>query len=288
MFQKIYTYMKFIRIQNGFLSIFTILVFSFIAFGEIRYVQDLIFLAVITFFSLSAGNIINDIFDYEIDKINQPSRILPSGKLSLKEAKLVYGLLIGLAILLSLRFSESVILLVIINNVLLFIYSWDFKKRALIGNLTVSYLTASVLILCGLHFSTFNEIVLPVLFAFFCNLAREMIKDIEDIEGDKQLGLSTFAVRFPLGVNKTLIYSIITLFIMSCYIPFLVNNVSKSYIYLSHISIIFPLIYLTIKLKQAKEKKQFTQLSKQLKLIMLLGLFTLIWVRNDITIPFTT
>ena len=243
-------------------------------------------LALITMLSLSAGNIINDVFDIDIDRINKPNRPLPSGSVSLSTAKLIYILFVFSSVYLSFNFVLNVTLLVVFNNFILFYYSRSLKETTLLGNLADSYLTMSVLLLCAFAFNHFTMIILPCLFAFLANFMRELVKDLEDLEGDKALNLQTFAIIFSLKINKFTILFLSILLILSAYLPIIQHDVSISYWSLIHFGVIFPLIYILTLLKKAVNKIDFTKLSNYLKIHMLIGLIILITVKNDITISF--
>ena len=284
--RKIITFLKFIRIQNSLISLFTVFVYSIISFGSIKQLNELLILALITMLSLSSGNIINDISDIDIDRINKPNRPLPSREISIFTAKLIYILFVFSAVCISFYFRLNVPLLVVFNNIMLFFYSRFLKETMLWGNFVVSYLTMSVLLLCAFAFNNFVMVVLPCLFAFFANFIRELVKDLEDLEGDKALNLQTFAIIFSLKTNKLFILFLSILLILSAYLPILQHDVSISYWVLVHLGIIFPIINILTLLKKAVNKIDFSKISKYLKIQMLIGLIILITVKNDITISF--
>lgn len=180
----------------------------------------------------AAGNIINDYFDVKADRINKPERLIITKHINRKWAILSHWILnviaFGIAIYLSVRnntFWYMFIHLLSINA--LWFYSMYFKRKPFVGNLIVASLTALVPILCGIHFYIHHElttveltnidtpfsfwvyhlmahghyILILALFAFASNLAREVIKDIEDIEGDKLLYSKTLPILY--GVTKT-------------------------------------------------------------------------------------
>ena len=193
---------------------------------------DFFLLVFSTLLIAAGGNIINDYFDVKADRINKPEKLIITKTISKKLAILTHWVLnviaLGIAIYLSIRnttFWYVFIHLLSINS--LWFYSMYFKRKPFIGNLIVALLTALVPILCGIHFYIHNEfpivefteikspftfwifhlmahghyIFILALFAFASNLAREIIKDIEDIEGDKLIYAKTLPILY--GVNKT-------------------------------------------------------------------------------------
>ena len=98
----------------------------------------------------SAGNVINDYFDINIDKINRPHRILPKGELTLKEALGFYIFLFLVSLLLSIFISLIALLEVFFASALLFLYSYKIKKIPLLGNFVVAFLTGFAFIYGGM------------------------------------------------------------------------------------------------------------------------------------------
>ena len=152
-------------------------------------------------FALASGNIINDINDVEIDKINKPLRPLPSGKLTIQQA---YGLYISTCFSINLDFllflNEVALAIVLFSIILLFFYSKYLKSILLVGNMTVAFLTGLVFIFGGVVVENPTAAIVPAIFAFLINLIREIVKDIEDVEGDYKADLVTFPIKF--GVQK--------------------------------------------------------------------------------------
>lgn len=157
--------------------------------------------SLVAFLVCGAGNVINDYFDYEADKINNPSRPLPSGKISLSKAYIYAISLFFIGVLLSLGINIYAFTIALLNSLLLYIYPWRVKQKGgLSKNLLVSYLVASPFLFGGVSAGETAEWRATLIFvfsAFFANTAREIIKDIEDIKGDvantlpKKMGIKT-------------------------------------------------------------------------------------------------
>ena len=151
----------------------------------------------------------NDIVDYEVDKVNSPERPLPSQIISLKEAKIwsiilfIFAVGSGLIIDYRIAFSFPIATFwAIQNSLLLDAYNKWLKKSGLFGNLVVAYVVWALFIFADIVVS--NKPTLRVesigLYAFFMNWGREVIKGIRDIDGDRESGIKTIAVRFgPKG-----------------------------------------------------------------------------------------
>jgi len=169
---------------------------------------DVALLSLGVFFLLAFANSHNDIIDFEIDKINRPKRPLPSGKISLKTACIVAFASFLLAIILGFASGLEFALLFIAVGTLCFMYNKFLKGLPLVGNLAVALLTTTPIIIPILKFRFLQpELLNLVFFAFMLTFVREITKDIEDIEGDKALGLKTFPVLF--GVNFSFAFVLI-------------------------------------------------------------------------------
>lgn len=211
-------------IESGFLSVST----SNLRFVEAFGFTDLNFVLLVFSVVLLAasGNIINDYFDVKADRINKPKRLIIDIHIKRRWAIILNWLLNGigftLAVYLSFQLQNWWILTISFITInLLYFYSAIYKRKFLIGNLLVAFLTAIVPFYVFIYggFSTFdtqslfgvnNQIFLEhnlvaVLgycgFAFFLNLIREIIKDMADVRGDKYLQSNTIPIKY--GIRKT-------------------------------------------------------------------------------------
>jgi geranylgeranylglycerol-phosphate geranylgeranyltransferase len=146
--------------------------------------------------SVAFANAHNDCVDYKIDCINRPNRPLPSGKISYKAALFAACFLLFLSILFGFCVSPYVAVFFVLIGFFSFIYNKFLKRIPLIGNLAVALLTSTPFMISNLFQLIF--------FSFILTLARELIKDIEDIKGDASFSLKTLplvcGVRFSLAL----------------------------------------------------------------------------------------
>jgi|OSPMetMinimDraft_2_1075162.scaffolds.fasta_scaffold00075_16 geranylgeranylglycerol-phosphate geranylgeranyltransferase len=155
----------------------------------------------------ASGYVINDVFDVKADTISKPWRPLVSGKISIKEAKVIYYLLTLMGNLMSIILGLLPLLYSIATTFLLFSYSKLIKKMAIMGNLLVAFTSASSFLFGSIvaiekGLGVYNEIILVAfLYIFLFTLIREIAKTIEDVEGDKVLGAKTIAIL--LGENRS-------------------------------------------------------------------------------------
>ena len=244
----------------------------------------------------AAGNIINDIFDVETDTINKPNRVIVGKLVSEKTA---YNLYFALTIIgVSLGFflanhieKTGLAALFIIISALLYLYASQLKQTVLIGNILISLLVASSIIIVGLfdlfpattelnqttQTIAFKKIFDYALFAFMINLLREMVKDIEDIDGDYNSGMRTLPI--VIGRDRTVFVVFALSFIPLLSVIYYVVTYLYNYIFVVIYFLLFvvgPMVYFTIKSFNVETKAQLHLLSNVLKIIMFTGVFSIL------------
>lgn len=174
--------------------------------------------AVIAALATGAGNIINDYFDVDIDRVNKPRRPLPSQRISRGLALALYvavsiAVLVGAFALL----PGKVAALVLVWQAALFAYASSVKRVFVAGNLLVAAITSSAFVAGGLLAGRPVDAVVPFIIAFFFVLSREFVKGAEDVRGDAGAGVATLAVR--LGVDRTVIITSAMMLSLAVLIP---------------------------------------------------------------------
>lgn len=160
-------------------------------------------LVVSVFLITAAGNVINDYYDRDIDRINRPERPIPSGEVSPSAAWKYSALLFIAGIAACLAANPICIAIAAFNSCLLVLYAVKLKNVALGGNLAVSYLSASIFLFGG-ALAGMGGIIENISIAgitFLAMTARELLKDAEDQEGDRAGGAMTLPVK--IGTRKT-------------------------------------------------------------------------------------
>ena len=245
-----------------------------------------IILGVLTYYFLAgAGMIINDIYDIEIDKINRPSRPIPSGSVSLKQAKilfiLTFGIGVAIAVLHSFLFNLGFIniIIAVFFGLIGFVYAKYGKKSGFPGNIIVS-ISFSIGLIYG---AVLNSLLVPsyiyffFLTSFFLLMAREVIKGCEDIEGDKKEGVKTLAIK--IGIKKATYISIFfqILGIIFFVLPLCTEIINPILFMFSMFFGVAVVGFAIIKsFGRTLEKKDFKVISLTLKFGMLLGLIAFI------------
>ena len=230
------------------------------------------------FFETAAGNVINDYFDYNIDLINKPERPIPSGRISLKAGR-NYGYLQFLlgticGFLISYLTNNWIpFIIVLIADVILYLYAYKLKSTPLIGNLAVGFMTGFGFVFGGFTINTPEIISTSIFlgfFAFVMTTAREIVKDIEDIEGDKAEGAKTLPIL--IGAKIPSILAVILIIIDSALCPLLYFYHIFGIYYLAVIAIaVILFLYSAILILKSQDKETAHKSSKYLKIGMLIA-----------------
>ncbi|GJQ61684.1 MAG: prenyltransferase [Melioribacteraceae bacterium] len=213
-------YLKIVRPVNMVIT-FASLYLAGILCGGAFSDSEILYAALSAAFTAAGGNIINDVFDVKIDKINRPDRPLPAGLIS-KNAALNYYLIINLA---AFSFAALInvysLVIVLFSVTFIFFYCYHIKKVILIGNIVVSFLTGLAFVYGGVAVGNPYAGIIPGIFALLANLIREVVKDMQDIEGDKKNGIITLPQKYGIntGVLVTRVFTIVI--ILFTFIPFL-------------------------------------------------------------------
>ncbi|MDY6776356.1 MAG: geranylgeranylglycerol-phosphate geranylgeranyltransferase [Halobacteria archaeon] len=150
--------------------------------------------ATVTVFATGAGNAVNDYFDAEIDAVNRPDRPIPSGRLSEREALGTASSLFLLAFFVVLSLPPLAIGIGVLNLTALVTYSSHLKRVPLVGNLVVAYLTGSAFLFGGAAVGGVEYTAVLFVLGLLATLGREIVKDVEDIEGDREEGARTLPI----------------------------------------------------------------------------------------------
>ena len=262
---------------------------------------DFALLVLSTLLIAAGGNIINDILDIDSDKINKPDKIWVGKLMTKKNAYFIYLALsiTGVTIGFYLSFRIGYLMFGFIYlaiALLLYFYSSSYQKIAFVGNITVSVLSAMVVLIVWLYefFALRSQPVffaklMPVtgivsilvwsyaVFAFLTSVIREIVKDIEDREGDAKAGYRTLPVVSDIGTSKAVVI-IITIITMAAlgygqYVLFNHNMMMVFWYLLIAVQSLFAyILYLMVK---AKKKEDFKAVSDAAKIVMIAGILSM-------------
>ncbi|MGI8635177.1 MAG: geranylgeranylglycerol-phosphate geranylgeranyltransferase [Segetibacter sp.] len=273
------------------------------AAGVIPNIKGIYSVLLVTSYVLiyAEGYVINDYFDLNIDQINKPEKVVVDKIISRRWVIFwhvflsVAGIVIGFYI----DWFTQVKFLGLLNAAvvaLLFVYSISLKKKLLIGNILVSALTAwAILVITFCETShllqqgvigSYTEKITRISFlytgfAFVISLIREVVKDMEDIDGDRRYGCNTMPIAW--GIQSTKIFVSVwfvvligVLMFVQFYVLILKWWWSAAY---SLLLIILPLLYIFKLLLQAKTSKDYHHLSTLIKMVMFAGILSMLFFR---------
>ncbi|MEQ9262080.1 MAG: geranylgeranylglycerol-phosphate geranylgeranyltransferase [Owenweeksia sp.] len=255
------------------------------------------FYGVVCSISLAAGGyVVNDLYDLHVDEENKPGRVTIGKNFPDSVAWQIYFGLNILALFTGYLVAKAagmpgLWMLPLIAIALLYFYSVDLKKRAVIGNVLVSLLTALPVALVALFdlipavtdqnreiVRSATEVVgAYALFAFWSNLIREMIKDAEDIKGDARQGYRTLAVLLGSGQMRYIIVILILVMLSftGFYNVYLFSDDQISALYIL-LFVNLPLLYLILLVFKSKTAADFKKASTWSKVIMLTGILSMV------------
>lgn len=296
------TFLKLIRYQNLLLLALMQLIFRFGYLELINiplslwYWQYALLIAA-TVLIAAGGYVINDIFDQETDLENHSNKTIIGNSITESKAYIIYasltitGVLCGFILANSVEKSNFAVIFVLIAT-LLYFYASTLKQIAIVGNIIVATLLAFSVIIIGIfdivpNTFDFNQkqmmLAFAILFdyakfAFIINLVREIIKDIEDIKGDTLQEMKTLPIL--IGVAKTNKIALVLLLLPVLYLFYYVksnlfdNNLLYAVFYMIAL-VIAPMIICLIKIWNAEEKSDYSQISKLLKWIIFFGILSI-------------
>ena len=292
-------YLKLIRYQNLLMLAFMQLVFRYLFLAQ-SYVDlaltdfNYILLVIATVCIAAGGYVINNIMDQDTDEIAKPQNRVVGVSIS---ETVAYNWYIGLTIvgvgigfyLSNVIYKPTFASMFILVATLLYMYATSFKQIPVLGNVVVALMLSTSIIIIGLFDilpaidadnrfrmkEAFDILMHFAIFAFIINLIREIVKDMEDMDGDYQSGINSLPIA--IGVQKTKIIvgvlTVISIGILAYYVNS--NLFELDYVvYYAMILIVGPLIYFGVKLLNAATKKEYHHLSLVLKIILFFGILS--------------
>lgn len=183
-----------------------------------------------TILATAAGNGINDYFDRDIDRINQPNRPIPRGAVAPRTALFASSGAFVAAIGLVLLLPWMAIAIALINLILLVSYTSVFKGTPGAGNVVVSFLVGSTFLFGAAAVGDIGPTTILFLLAAVSTFAREVIKDVEDVPGDRNHGLRTLPVT--IGIRRSLWVAAVAmaLAILASPVPFIIGDFGAAYL----------------------------------------------------------
>ncbi|AUC84213.1 hypothetical protein CW731_02375 [Polaribacter sp. ALD11] len=249
----------------------------------------------------AGGYIVNDIFDIEADKINKPTKVIIGKSISTKSAWFLYystsflGLFLGCYLSFTIK-NNGYCFIFLGTILLLFLYSKFLKKTLLIGNLLVAVLLGLVIFTTVLfnepksnsntifevisNFGTSISLLLTtityIVFSLLTTFIREIVKDIEDVNGDLKIKAKTLPILF--GRKRASKVAFFFSAILLVFLLIVLQSLKEKYLFLIYgiVCLLFPLLYFMHKLWSSETKKDFSTLSNLMKTIMFFGILSML------------
>lgn len=238
----------------------------------------LLLLCLSTVLIAAAGYIINDYYDIKIDYINKPHKVVVGKIIKRRVAMAIHLTLSSLGFLLGISVSLWVGAVNLIAIFLLWFYSNQLKRLPFLGNLVVATLTAATVLIVALRYQENNLYVyMYAIFAFTITLVREIIKDMEDLQGDQNFGCKTLPIIWGIRKTKYLLYLILLIFMLS--IIYFIQRLTIDYLYIYMTIFLIPMIFFIYRLVMADAKRNFGYLSNICKLLMISGILSMVFFK---------
>ena len=292
-------YLKLIRYENLLMLAFMQLVFRYLFLAQ-SYVDlaltdfNYILLVIATVCIAAGGYVINNIMDQDTDEVAKPQNRVVGVSIS---ETVAYNWYIGLTIvgvgigfyLSNVIYKPTFASMFILVATLLYMYATSFKQIPVLGNVVVALMLSTSIIIIGLFDilpaidvdnrfrmkEAFDILIHYAIFAFIINLIREIVKDMEDMDGDYQSGINSLPIA--IGVQKTkIIVGVLTVIAIAILAYYVNSNLFELdyVVYYAMILIVGPLIYFGVKLLNAATKKEYHHLSLVLKIILFFGILS--------------
>ena len=302
-------YLKLIRYQNLFMLALTQLLFRY-GFLELQNIPLALaywqyFLLVLATVCIAAGGyIINNIFDVDTDSVNKPENMIVGHFISESKAYNLYigftviGVAIGFYLSNVIEKSSFASIFIVIAATLYF-YATSLKQSLIIGNIIVALLLSFSVTIIGIFdlypmTNVENRSVMGLLFgilldyaifAFIINFIREIVKDLQDFEGDSREGMNTLPIVFGVKRTAKLVFGLSSIPIILILNYINTNLFATGLIFGTLYGLIFilaPLLYFTTKIWSANSKKEFQHLSTILKWILFFGILSIVVINLNI------
>ena len=280
-------YFKILRPDEALMMALPVVIIAIV--GHV-YTISVILATLLVYCMAGAGNIINDVFDHEIDAVNKPDRPIPSGKISLKNAGIYAAILDSIAILLGVIISCLIhnfvfLAIIIASAVIIYMYSRYFKAMPMIGNIVVGvmiglcFVVGGLILLCETEDWTIFKISVYIgLLAAVANVARELVKDMEDIHGDELGGARTFPILYGKKVSSVIVMILLAVAVAVCILLYTSGLFNIAYLVIIIIPVVLCL-YSVVSLFASKFEPDEATCAKEalfLKIAMAVSLLAII------------
>jgi len=223
----------------------------------------------------AAGNILNDIRDVEVDRINKPRRVLPSALLTMREAWIWGGVCAAGGIAAGYGVSPLLGTVASISALLVGLYDVLLKNLPVIGNAVVSLLVGTAFVFGAASAGNAAAGIVPGIFGFLYTFGREVVKDVEDMEGDRAAGAATLPIAFGIPAARRLATGAFLLLVLGSFVPYVAGEYNLLYLAAVVPGVDALAAYVIVRLWKDDSRENFRRMSALLKIGMPLGIAAL-------------
>lgn len=285
--KKIFSLLSVVRGYNILILIFAQYLASIFIFSpeksanHVLFDLHLLYIVIASVCVVAAGYIINNFYDVKVDRINRPLKtgidnyVKQETKLSLYFALNLLGFAFGFFV----SWKAALFFSVYIFGI--WFYSHKLKKHPFTGLISATVLTILPFFAIFVYYKNFSKIIfVHAIFLFLVIMVRELIKDLENIKGALANNYKTFTVAYGEQKTKNLCFALLFLTLFPVIILFSYPELSymRYYFYLALLTLLFVAFYLY----NALEQKQYRFLHNILKLLLLVGVFSLIFIDTSL------
>lgn len=278
-FRNILVCLEFMRYKNCIMAgassvvgtLITASILSYPMEGDLFYnISHLFYICLMVFLATGAGNMLNDYYDVDIDRVNKPNRPLPSGRINVKTAVYLTIVCFSAAVLIAFMINPASGVIGFVNVFILIWYAKALKRTVLLGNLSIAYLTGSTFLFGASFFGVDGVVVmLPLaLLAFLATAAREIVKDIEDVKGDAEDGAVTFPIKYGERAAAYLASAFGFLAVILSPLPYFMDIMTKTYF----VVLVFGIVCFFYAIYALLGRKDYAGSSKFFKIAMFMAL----------------
>ncbi|NIR49677.1 hypothetical protein GWO43_14395 [candidate division KSB1 bacterium] len=272
---KIQGYFAILRPINVALGMASIFIGAIVG-GDVSAIERLGFACFSGALIMAGGNVINDYFDIEIDRINRPLRPIPSNQVDLEDALRFSIILFALGVFLSILINVLTLAIAVFASLGLVYYSSKLKRTILLGNIAVSFFAALAFVYGGVAVGHWKAALIPAALAFLFHLGREIVKDVEDQAGDKSQLAQTLSVRFGQKTSFITATIVFTFLLIFTFIPYSLDIYGVAYLWTVLIGVDLVVLGSLIYMWTSPFPRSLRRISTILKADMLVGLMAIL------------
>lgn len=273
---RLLSFIYLIRLNNCVISVLSVVVAAYIADIHLE-IARLAFAMLTVLIITAAGNIINDFYDIETDRINKPQRpLIAETHYNLKAVFLLSFILFAAGSGLAILIEWSSFIIAVAASVLLFFYSRNFKRMPVIGNLVVSVLSALLFIYGAIVGGDITKGIFPAVFAFLMTFGREITKDIEDMEGDAISNMKTMPI--VIGKERSFLIAVLNFIVLISltFVPYFTGMYNQWYFLIVVFGVDLVLLVLLVLFFLFDDLKTKRFVNNYLKYDMIIGLIAIV------------